>query len=791
MADEDIFQELVLKTNTTSGGEHEKLQFLVARFGLVLQWIVADETEKVENLVNSVRAKMASVREAALVYESYTAGELGDLVSELEWAGTGVFGTDLVVSARGGPLNLVDSFKNLVKRRFMHCGTPLKIDILSPEGTEIVLTVGFAKVSEALMAWESFRRNMGRELGCDDENKHWKMLEVGFSKGGEVLNSSHHTSKACPTCNSNKRNRDDVSGKENQSLRKKEIEHKKRSRKLDSEELKVSAQPASDVNLVEQMLDKVDLIPKTNEPKEDDKEPAKDKNESPEPEDNKKRELDGDEVSPVKVARSSSSTRSARSISKTGNSSRKSKSPKRARSMSPTLISSVPPPHAGASKKRSLDLLQAQKPRELRTLEVLHSVEASAKDLARVFASFKGFQSIDVQRNLRTQDLVGRSVVTYDSKNEALQVMQDLDETEFPLKSKSLLRISLLESSKSITSKVFKGGKPPLAANPPAGKEGLSVSSKSKDQAKTVKKKKKDHHKRALADAELAKAELAKALKQKGAKTDDLAESFQEALGFGSHASPYLGPSPRSQNMQPPQLIPTEPQILAQHPQLHPQVMAQHSHPQMVPGYYPMQPIHMQQGDPYLGYPTQAPGYLQAYPQTYAQLANQGVPAGYPMFGNQQHYQQHFPCSPTPIQALQAPNFQYKSYEKPAKAEKEALPTQGDMEKDEETAGENPENGSRLIVKFGILQPEDQIRKLFKEAAPGLEYVSKHSTRTYAFVKYTSGAAAKLARLKLDNLKVSGHPLSIDIAEPHPKLLTTRKRQRNDQHQSNKKPSSN
>lgn len=77
-----------------------------------------------------------------------------------------------------------------------------------------------------------------------------------------------------------------------------------------------------------------------------------------------------------------------------------------------------------------------------------------------------------------------------------------------------------------------------------------------------------------------------------------------------------------------------------------------------------------------------------------------------------------------------------------------------------------PLETSRLYVSFSKPLPEDALKEKFDEAAPGLEYVSRHKDKCFAFVKYSSEAAAKLAVLRLNGSEVLGQPLRVSIAQP-------------------------
>lgn len=85
-------------------------------------------------------------------------------------------------------------------------------------------------------------------------------------------------------------------------------------------------------------------------------------------------------------------------------------------------------------------------------------------------------------------------------------------------------------------------------------------------------------------------------------------------------------------------------------------------------------------------------------------------------------------------------------------------------------------NNSRLYVRFDSpLEDENILRENFEMAAPGFEYVSRHSGKTFAFVKYSTAASATLALHRLDGVSVEGKKLRVSIANP-PRPV--RKRQR-------------
>lgn len=91
---------------------------------------------------------------------------------------------------------------------------------------------------------------------------------------------------------------------------------------------------------------------------------------------------------------------------------------------------------------------------------------------------------------------------------------------------------------------------------------------------------------------------------------------------------------------------------------------------------------------------------------------------------------------------------------------------------------------SRLYVVFERPMPEDALREHFDNAAPGLEYVSRHGEKLFCFVKYTTEEAAKLAKQTLDGATVNGQKLKISIADPPRAASTSRKRPRISEHKS-------
>ena len=85
-------------------------------------------------------------------------------------------------------------------------------------------------------------------------------------------------------------------------------------------------------------------------------------------------------------------------------------------------------------------------------------------------------------------------------------------------------------------------------------------------------------------------------------------------------------------------------------------------------------------------------------------------------------------------------------------------------------------NNSRLYVRFDSpLEDENILREKFERAAPDFEYVSRHSGKTFAFVKYSTAASASLALHRLDGVLIEGKKLRVSIANP-PRPV--RKRQR-------------
>lgn len=69
-------------------------------------------------------------------------------------------------------------------------------------------------------------------------------------------------------------------------------------------------------------------------------------------------------------------------------------------------------------------------------------------------------------------------------------------------------------------------------------------------------------------------------------------------------------------------------------------------------------------------------------------------------------------------------------------------------------------------MSFSRRLPAGALKNHFADAAPGLEYVSKHDDKLFAFVKYSSEAAALQAMSVLNGTDVLGNALRIRIALP-------------------------
>jgi len=85
-------------------------------------------------------------------------------------------------------------------------------------------------------------------------------------------------------------------------------------------------------------------------------------------------------------------------------------------------------------------------------------------------------------------------------------------------------------------------------------------------------------------------------------------------------------------------------------------------------------------------------------------------------------------------------------------------------------------DASRLHVIFGKPLPEAEVHDAFDRAAPGLQYVSRHHNKPFAFVKYANSASAMLAMIKLHGSTLLGQKLRVTLADPPDS--SSRKRQR-------------
>jgi len=146
--------------------------------------------------------------------------------------------------------------------------------------------------------------------------------------------------------------------------------------------------------------------------------------------------------------------------------------------------------------------------------------------------------------------------------------------------------------------------------------------------------------------------------------------------------------------------------------------------------YYAMAPPHQQQSPPF-------PAWGQPYPAHHSMVMPSG-PQGFPGYSVPQT------MGPPPV---------------PASA---------------------PVETSRLHVSFQHPMPQRVLYELFQQSAPGLEYVSRHTDKCFAFVKFAAEVSAQLAMLRLDGKEVHGNVLSISIAQPprNNGSENTRKRQR-------------
>ena len=82
---------------------------------------------------------------------------------------------------------------------------------------------------------------------------------------------------------------------------------------------------------------------------------------------------------------------------------------------------------------------------------------------------------------------------------------------------------------------------------------------------------------------------------------------------------------------------------------------------------------------------------------------------------------------------------------------------------------------------FGRPLPEQDVHQAFDAAAPGLQYVSRHREKPFAFVKYSSSASAMLAMVRMHGSILLGQKLRVILADPpppHGSDSSSRKRQR-------------
>jgi len=89
-------------------------------------------------------------------------------------------------------------------------------------------------------------------------------------------------------------------------------------------------------------------------------------------------------------------------------------------------------------------------------------------------------------------------------------------------------------------------------------------------------------------------------------------------------------------------------------------------------------------------------------------------------------------------------------------------------------------DASRLHIAFSQTLQQHELFTAFHQAAPGLQYVSRHKDKPCAFVKYSQASSALLAMVRLNGTFVGGQRLRITLADPMAvdPNLGLRKRQR-------------
>lgn len=464
-------------------------------------------------------------------------------------------------------------------------------------------------------------------------------------------------------------------------------------------------------------------------------------------------------------------------------------------------------------------------------ISIKNSTKVSIQDLERLINSLPGVYSYQLSSS--RMDERNNAFVTFENDTMALEAKSKLDGLEFPHGSKNVIKAayeatatrkrrtnegSLIGNQGSsvrprhgdndrltkLDELSLKTSKPPA---PDSSKHKLDTRRSQNDKSSNgkqhaVEKQPEGHH---YTGPEPAKANRVTPLVREAA--DDLADSFRSAVDLrftpqSNHSSGYqrprITPQAHSANMQPPvrnQLPAYSPRNLAapapvvspHHHHLvgnsfhgYPNQPAMHGHltyPPAVSGMYQTtatrMPYQMHHGisdwDAYSNYyggqivpnrNSHEPTLQHSQASTINQAFGHGVAIQAPV---------------APVSTNIAPN--QRQPVAPLTAEinpghrNEFSKTEGWSE---ETS--DPVSTSRLYVRFDHPFPSDDVlQEAFEKAAPGLEYVSRHMGKAFAFVKYTSAAAAAEARVNMNGAVVHGQKLRVSVAEPP---RSGRKRQR-------------
>ena len=411
-----------------------------------------------------------------------------------------------------------------------------------------------------------------------------------------------------------------------------------------------------------------------------------------------------------------------------------------------------------------------------RILFVLHSKSAQAEEVANLFESLPGCESVDVKRNKRN-GVRGMAFATFASANDAARAMAELHGVEFPRGSGTKLKVMLSQTSspsphapmsKSSRQRRASDGDVPseLVVVNPMGAAAPDVVADDEAGVNDVS---------GVSSAALTAVLDSAAATAAGEDDDeDEEEDFDNDSAWTSASAAHVPSSSASSSF-----------VAAPHPVAMPPMPMMMHHPNMVPGSY----AHGHGGgwDPATGAPTPASapapspaGFFHPYAShgsPFAWFTPMPVPVAVPVPHHQAHQFQPHPdaASPMPPSSLAEAGFmpspyampQYPSHSHPLAHPHHPHPHPL-AQQHQPTMSDFPADATRLHVSFGKPLPERDVSLAFESAAPGLVYVSRHRDRTFAFVKYASPGSAMLAMARLNGATLCGQRLRVTLADPPP-----------------------